>query len=116
MLLSADCSGGRTFTTGHADRTRQRAKGYASRRPGAPEPDAAARHDRGLIRVSSCVGRTVSATRSFRCRGSDQALNSRELILYVKVSGSRPSLRPSAVSACGYMKKATAPSPEPGSV
>src|SRR5262245_9444311 len=51
MLLCADRSGGRTSTTGHADRTRQRAKRYASRRPGAPEPDAAARRDRGLIRV-----------------------------------------------------------------
>src|ERR1035438_4901970 len=36
-------------------------------------------------------------------------------ISYLKLSGSRLSIRPSAVSACGYMRKPTAAPADPGS-
>ncbi len=57
----------------------------------------------------------VGETSGARQRALGQAPSSREVILYLKVSGSRLSLRPSPVSACGYMRNATASSLEPGS-
>src|ERR1035438_6566400 len=39
---------------------------------------------------------------------------SRDVISYLKLSGSRLSSRPSAVSACGYMRKPTAAPADPG--
>lgn len=41
---------------------------------------------------------------------------SRDVISYLKLSGSRLSLRPSVDSACGYMRKPTGAPTEPGSV
>lgn len=76
---------------------------------------------RSLGRSPAAAQRAV-ATKSGRTRGRftdvgvAQAGTSREKILYLKFSGSRLSTRPSAVSACGYMRKPTGAPFEPGNL
>ena len=49
------------------------------------------------------------------CRQLVVDVSSFEVISYLKLSGSRQSRRPSAVSACGYMRKPTGVPVDPGS-
>src|SRR5262249_33477700 len=73
-------------------------------------PQAAARL---VTQTTGSVARATDTLLPFRPRYA--ALSSRETILYLKLSGSRGSIRPSAVSACGYIRNGTVARFEPGS-
>src|SRR5260221_5770070 len=93
----------------HGKRRRERARRAANREVCCPALRA-----RIGARCGSRIGNRVHGTppphdgmqrRAVGRPGAVQVFNSFAVIVYLKLSGSRLSSRPCAVSACGYMKK-----------